>query len=79
MARFQDPPPLEHMESFRRRVAECMGYDFINAVVGKTLPGPSCGLALHVSSWLPRGPNNCCCCSLHGSFGWLHALCFAKK
>jgi hypothetical protein len=33
MARFQDPPPLDMMLSFRRRVADCLGHDFVNAVV----------------------------------------------
>lgn len=32
MERFHDPPPAEYMHSFRTRVAECMGYDFVNAV-----------------------------------------------
>ena len=28
--RFQDPPPLEYMLSYRQRVATCLDIDFIN-------------------------------------------------
>jgi hypothetical protein len=32
-ARFQDPPPLQYMLSYRQRVADCMGFDFVAAEV----------------------------------------------
>ena len=29
--RLHDPPPFEYMQSYRTRIAHCMGYDFVNA------------------------------------------------
>lgn len=31
-ARWQDPPPLDHMQAYRRRVSECLQLDLMNAL-----------------------------------------------